>query len=172
MSICLPTTITRRFVSKDDSVTHGNAQVNANVRQPPQRRQSSVVSTSLIKKRPNANKCPVEKNQKMVNQYVFERQLGQGAFASVHLCRDIETKLLYAIKKMNRKTLMRKPFGKNKSAYDCVKEEIRVMERLQHPNIIWLQEIIDDPKRDHIYLVTEYHSKGSLGDKVIKLNEP
>ena len=37
--------------------------------------------------------------------------------------------------------------------------------------MIWLHEIIDDPKRDNIYLVTEYHSAGSLGDKVRKLNE-
>ena len=42
---------------------------------------------------------------------------------------------------------------------------------MEHPNIIWLHEIIDDPKRDHIYLVTEYHSKGSIGDQVVKMNE-
>jgi serine/threonine protein kinase len=45
------------------------------------------------------------------------------------------------------------------------------LQRLEHPNIIWLLEIIDDPlKDDYIYLVTEYHSRGSLGDLIKKLN--
>ena len=65
---------------------------------------------------------------------------------------------------MNRKTLQKKTFGKGRNAYDYVKEELKILERLEHPNIIWLHEIIDDPKRDHIYLVTEYHSHESLGD--------
>ena len=65
---------------------------------------------------------------------------------------------------MNKKTLQKKSFGKRRNAYDYVREELKILERLEHPNIIWLHEIIDDPKRDHIYLVTEYHSRGSLGD--------
>lgn len=56
------------------------------------------------------------------------------------------------------------------SAYDQVKEELKVLKALQHPNVVWLHEIIDDPKRDNIYLVTEYHSSGSLGDKIKQLN--
>ena len=51
-----------------------------------------------------------------------------------------------------------------------MKEELKILERLEHPNIIWLHEIIDDPKRDNIYLVTEYHIKGSLGD-LVQMNE-
>lgn len=66
---------------------------------------------------------------------------------------------------------MKRKFGQNKNAYDCVKEELRVLKRIQHPNIIWLHEIIDDPKKSHIYLVTEYHSRGSLGDQIKNLNQ-
>ena len=73
---------------------------------------------------------------------------------------------------MNRKALQRKRCGKDRNAYDCVKEELKVLERLEHPNIIWLHEIIDDPKRDHIYLITEFHSKGTLKDLVVELNKP
>lgn len=72
---------------------------------------------------------------------------------------------------MNKKHLQKKKYGPNKSAYDCVKEELKVLERLEHPNIIWLHEIIDDPKRNHIYLVTEYHSRGSLKDQILQLNQ-
>ena len=34
-----------------------------------------------------------------------------------------------------------------------------------------MQEIIDDPKKDYIYLVQDYHSKGSLGDNIKRVNE-
>ena len=34
-----------------------------------------------------------------------------------------------------------------------------------------MHEIIDDDKKDDIYLVTEYHSKGSLGDQVQEKNK-
>lgn len=72
---------------------------------------------------------------------------------------------------MNKKVLCKKSMRKSYSAMDCVKEELKVLQTLEHPNVIWLHEIIDDPKRDNIYLVTEYHSAGCLGDKVKKLNE-
>jgi len=72
---------------------------------------------------------------------------------------------------MNKKDLSRKNIGNGRSAYDCVREELKVLQALEHPNVIWLHEIIDDPKRDHIYLVTEYHSAGSLGDKIAKINK-
>ena len=71
---------------------------------------------------------------------------------------------------MNKKHLQLKKFGPLKTAYDCLKEELKVLERLEHPNIIWLHEIIDDPNKDHIYLVTEYHSRGSLGNNIRLLN--
>ena len=50
-------------------------------------------------------------------------------------------------------------------------EELKVLKRLEHPNIIFLQEIIDDNKKDNIFLVTEYHSNGSITDLVEKKNK-
>ena len=66
---------------------------------------------------------------------------------------------------MNKKEL------KKKNAYHNVIEELKVLQRLEHPNIIYLHEIIDDQKKDEIYLVTEYHSRGSLGDLVTEKNK-
>lgn len=63
---------------------------------------------------------------------------------------------------MNKAVLMKKQAGKGKNAYDCVLEELKVLQRLQHPNIIWLHEVINDPKKDKIYLVTEWQKRGSL----------
>ena len=109
-------------------------------------------------------------NSKMINQYKVIKTLGSGSFASVKLCVDTKTEIQYAIKQMNKKELRSKAIGNGRNAYDCVLDELNVMQRLEHPNIIWLHEIIDDPKKDSIFLVTEYHSKGSLGDTLSNLN--
>ena len=47
------------------------------------------------------------------------------------------------------------------TASDCSKEELKVLKTLQHPNIIWLHEVIEDPN-GALYLVTEYYPNGSL----------
>jgi serine/threonine protein kinase len=106
----------------------------------------------------------------MINQYVIISTLGKGSFATVLLCKDTKTSEQFAIKKMNKKALKQKKAGAGKTAYDCVVEELKVLARLDHPNIIYLKEIIDDPKKDHIYLVTLWLTKGTLGDLVVKKN--
>jgi serine/threonine protein kinase len=94
-----------------------------------------------------------EEGKKMINQYSVEMTLGKGSFATVLLCTDSLTGNKYAIKQMNKKTLSRKKCGPGMNALDCVIEELKVLKSLEHPNIIWLHEIIDDPKKDSIYLV-------------------
>ncbi len=56
----------------------------------------------------------------MINQYVIEKELGKGSFATVHLGYDIDTKNKYAIKEMNKTLLMKKRTGKGKNAVDGV----------------------------------------------------
>jgi serine/threonine protein kinase len=63
---------------------------------------------------------------------------------------------------MNKARLMSKTTSKGGNAYDCVLKELEVLQRLNHPNIIWLQEIINDPKKDKLYLVTDWYKNGSL----------
>lgn len=71
---------------------------------------------------------------------------------------------------MNKKQLMQKKCGAQ-NAYQSVIEELKVLKLLNHPNIIWLNEIIDDPKKDKLYVVTEWLSKGSLQDAVENKNK-
>ena len=112
-----------------------------------------------------------EQGNTRINQYIVQELLGTGSFASVKLCTDCNTGIQYAVKQMNKQFLKSKSFGKDKSAYDCVLDELQVLKKLEHPNIIWLHEIINDKSKDDIYIVTVYHSKGSLGDQIKLLNE-
>ena len=72
---------------------------------------------------------------------------------------------------MNKKMLMTKQLHGNTTAYESVIEELKVLKMLNHPNVIWLNEVIDDPKKDKLYVVTEWLTKGSLGELVEKRNE-
>ena len=133
------------------------------VKKVPGRRQSSVLSTTSFHKFKKQGKM-------MINQYKVIRQLGSGSFAKVKLVEDINTQTQFALKIMNKKELKSKVAGKGKTAYDCVLDELEVLKRIDHPNIILLTEIINDENRSEIYLVTEYHSLGSVGDKIRALN--
>jgi len=57
----------------------------------------------------------------------------------------------------------------NTTGSDCFRMELKVLKKLQHPNIIWLHEVIDD-QDSSLYLVTEYYKNGSLGDEMRRLN--
>jgi serine/threonine protein kinase len=107
----------------------------------------------------------------MINQYVEEKTLGKGSFAVVKLCRDSCTNQKYAIKEMNKKVLKKTFCAIGKSAYESVLEEVKVLKLLEHPNVIWLREIIDDPNKDKLYLVSDWYSRGSLGDLVAIKNQ-
>ena len=66
-------------------------------------------------------------------------------FSKVKLCKDINNNKEYAIKIINKKKLMKLKISKTKYAYDLIKEEIKVLQTLSHPNAVWLNEVIDDP---------------------------
>jgi serine/threonine protein kinase len=51
-----------------------------------------------------------------------------------------------------------------------VLKELEILQTLHHPNVLWLNEIIDSPEREHLYLVTEYHTNGSIQERIKKLN--
>ncbi|KAJ7547107.1 hypothetical protein O6H91_08G069500 [Diphasiastrum complanatum] len=68
---------------------------------------------------------------KIINQYVRGCKLGMGSYGKVVLHRSISDHRLYALK-------------------------VDIMKLLDHPNIVRLEELIDDPESDNFYMVLEY----------------
>jgi [calcium/calmodulin-dependent protein kinase] kinase len=57
-----------------------------------------------------------------------------------------------------------------------IREEIAIMKKLHHPNVVQLIEVLDDPEEDSLYLVLEMCKKGvvmnvGLGDQIAPYSE-
>lgn len=48
------------------------------------------------------------------------------------------------------------------TALDDVMREIAIMKRLNHPNVVKLYEVINDPNEDRLFLVMEYMENGAV----------
>ena len=93
--------------------------------------------------------------------------MGQGKFAKVKLCVDVNTNTYYAAKIINKVKLQKKALSRTQSAFSLVQSEMAIMKKLDHPNLVKLYEIIDDPKEKKLYLITEYVKNGTLEKRVL-----
>ena len=50
--------------------------------------------------------------------------------------------------------------AENSSSIDLIKEELAIMKKLDHPNLVSLIEVLDDPSEDSLYMVMEMCKKG------------
>jgi calcium/calmodulin-dependent protein kinase kinase 2 len=94
------------------------------------------------------------------------KRIGQGKFAKVNLCVDVNTNVYYAAKIMNKLKLRRKSISPTQNAYNCVKTEMAVMQKLNHPHILKMFEIIDDPNENKLYLIMEFVKNGNLAKRI------
>ena len=98
-----------------------------------------------------------KKAPKRVKQYVLGELLGQGAYGKVREGLDSITLKRVAVKiiKMNQ-------LRKIKGGEDCLKNEINIMRKLNHPNCLRLLEVFDAKEKDRKYIVIEFCGAGSL----------
>lgn len=93
---------------------------------------------------------------KMVNEYVRECLIGTGSYGKVVLHRSKLDGKLYAIKILRKSRLRRVRVAPSQTALTDVMREVEIMKQLEHPRIVNLIEVIDDPESDHFYMVLEY----------------
>lgn len=91
------------------------------------------------------------------NHYDFKDILGTGAFSEVILAKDLKTNELVAIKCIKRKALK----GKEENLHN----EISVLRKLKHPNIVELVDTFED--QQFVYLVMELVTGGELFDRIV-----
>ncbi|CAL7939082.1 unnamed protein product [Xylocopa violacea] len=100
-----------------------------------------------------------DKSPSVEDKYILKKLLGTGAFSEV---RQAESKErpgeMFAVKIIDKKAL--------KGKEDSLENEIRVLRRLQHPNIVQLLETFEDKHK--VYLVMELVTGGELFDRIVE----
>ncbi|CAF3583897.1 unnamed protein product [Rotaria socialis] len=94
-----------------------------------------------------------ETNGRRIGFYRIFKDIGLGSFSRVKLGRHLLAHEKVAIKILDKTKI-------DEKTQRLLLREITSMERLYHPNIIRLYEVIETPK--DIYIVTEYASGGDL----------
>ncbi|XP_029350770.1 calcium/calmodulin-dependent protein kinase type 1D [Echeneis naucrates] len=84
--------------------------------------------------------------------------LGTGAFSEVVLAQEKLTGRVFAVKCIPKKALK----GKESS----IENEIAVLRRIKHENIVALEDIYESP--DHLYLIMQLVSGGELFDRIVE----
>ncbi|KAF5744696.1 serine/threonine-protein kinase GRIK2 [Tripterygium wilfordii] len=97
-----------------------------------------------------------ENGNKVVNEYVREYKIGAGSYGKVVLYRSRVDGKHYAIKAFHKSHLSKLRVAPSETAMTDVLREVLIMKVLNHPNIVNLIEVIDDPTTDHFYMVLEY----------------
>ncbi|KAG6545068.1 hypothetical protein Mapa_013764 [Marchantia paleacea] len=93
---------------------------------------------------------------KMINEYVRDCKIGTGSYGKVVLHRSRKDDKLYAIKIFHKSRLRKLRVAPAETALMDVVREVSIMKKLDHPNIVKLVEVIDDPESDYFYMVLEY----------------
>ncbi|XP_068190378.1 calcium/calmodulin-dependent protein kinase kinase 2-like [Antennarius striatus] len=114
-----------------------------------------------------------------LNQYKLKDEIGKGSYGVVKLAYNEDDNTYYAMKVLSKKRLMRQagfprrppPRGAKaapegppqpKGPLERVYQEIAILKKLDHPNVVKLVEVLDDPSEDHLYMVFELVKKGAV----------
>eukprot|EP00668_Euglena_longa_P004830 GGOE01005656.1.p1 GENE.GGOE01005656.1~~GGOE01005656.1.p1 ORF type:complete len:624 (-),score=203.42 GGOE01005656.1:648-2519(-) len=102
---------------------------------------------------------------KSIDEYDLGDNVGKGSYGKVKTCRHKKSGQMYAMKIVDKRRLQKitKP-GSQKTEFDKVMMEIEIMKSLQHPNVVKMYEVIDDPESGKVYLIMEYCSGGRIFD--------
>ncbi|MFH4974286.1 hypothetical protein AB6A40_000995 [Gnathostoma spinigerum] len=115
-------------------------------------------------------------NYLQLRHYRLLEEIGQGSYGIVKLAYNEDDKNLYAMKVLDKKKLL-KNFGcfrpppkrgqREVPRYlryplEMVYREIAILKKLNHPNVVKLIEVLDDPSDKYLYMVFELMEKGSV----------
>ena len=99
-----------------------------------------------------------EEKPEILKDYALIKDIGEGNFGKVKLSVLNSTNQKYAIKILNKEKLKQQT---KSSSFN----EIEIISKLNHPNIIHVQKILEDNKNH--YIIMEYCDNGELFDYIV-----
>ena len=99
-----------------------------------------------------------EESPAILKDYTLIKDIGEGNFGKVKLAKLISTKEKFAIKILDKEKL-------KTQTKSTLFNEIEIISRLNHKNIIHVEKILEDQK--NFYIIMEYCEKGELFDYIV-----
>uniref|UniRef100_A0AAY4B6T0 calcium/calmodulin-dependent protein kinase n=1 Tax=Denticeps clupeoides TaxID=299321 RepID=A0AAY4B6T0_9TELE len=111
-----------------------------------------------------------------LNQYKLKDEIGKGSYGVVKLAYNEDDEQYYAMKVVSKKKLMKqygfprrppptRPDDRRSKVFgplERVYQEIAILKKLDHLNIVKLVEVLDDPAEDNLHMVFELVPKGPV----------
>lgn len=120
----------------------------------------TIKSQKLIQKvKVNKGMFIQEHGDLFYSEYELEDKLGSGAFSVVYKCRERQSGDIRAVKIVNKSSLTKQHVNLSNKL-----QEIQVLKRLDHPNIIKLFKGYEDEK--NFYIVMEFCAGGELFKRI------
>ena len=107
-----------------------------------------------------SQKSRKNREKQTIREYESLKVIGKGAFGEVHVCREIKTGNIYAIKKIKKEYLIKKNQVIN------IRSEQKIMSKVKSPWIVDLKASFQED--DYLYLVMEYCQGGDFMNLLIK----
>ncbi|XP_060569881.1 calcium/calmodulin-dependent protein kinase kinase 1-like isoform X3 [Ruditapes philippinarum] len=113
-----------------------------------------------------------------LNQYKLKDEIGKGSYGIVKLAYNEADEAHYAMKILSKMRLRKKagffrrppPSREGKQVrppthpLERVYREIAILKKLDHPNVVRLVEVLEDPGEDNLYMAFELVEKGEVMD--------
>ncbi|XP_040025136.2 calcium/calmodulin-dependent protein kinase kinase 1b [Gasterosteus aculeatus] len=106
-----------------------------------------------------------------LNQYKLKKEIGKGSYGVVKLAYNEDSEQYYAMKVVSKKRLMKQcgflrrlpPQGSNTVfPLEKVYKEIAILKKLDHPNVVKLVEVLDDPDEDGLHMAFDLMKRGQV----------
>ncbi len=128
--------------------------------------ESKQIINNLSDMKFDASNCILKRFCQPTEFYDFDPildQLGQGAYGIVYKVQSKRFKFIRAMKKIAKDKLI------NPNDSDSFVNEINILKKLEHPNVIKIYELFED--EESFYIVTEYLGGGSLQQKIEEMED-
>jgi len=96
----------------------------------------------------------------IIDNLILEKCIGQGAFGEVYITKKKGSDKIFATKKLEREQI------EKSEAMKYLKNEIIILQNLNHPNIVKFEDVKKTKK--HFYIVMEYCNGGELSKALEK----
>ena len=125
----------------------------------------NINETQKLKIINEINEIEIQKSRKIrekqtIREYESLQIIGRGAFGEVHVCREIKTGKIYAVKKIKKDILIKK----NQIIH--IRSEQQFMSKVKSPWIVDLKASFQED--DYLYLVMEFCQGGDFMNLLIK----